>query len=142
MLPLLRLVYLDETEYWQEDIVKFAGRIAGVYLYNAHLQTFCCEITPSYEMHLVGYLTEHTVNDDIQMKMQEATDTGQVSYIHSRQVDHYQRIRRRTGYHDIDPFVIGRMPCSISLPGPWTRNHESAMAEALEMLSQNGYTTT
>ncbi|MEI7831651.1 MAG: hypothetical protein WCJ56_00410, partial [bacterium] len=89
-----------------------------------------------------GYLTEHTVNDDIQMKMQETTYTGQVSYIHSRQVDHYLRIRRRAGYHDIDPFVIGRMPCSIALPGPWPRNHESAIDEALEMLLQNGYTTT
>jgi hypothetical protein len=142
MQPKLRLVYLDETADWAPDIEHAAGCIAGLYVYDARLHVCCCEITPSYELHLAGYLTEHHVGDAVQVDMAQATDYGSVHYIHSWRVDGFVRARRRPGFRDIDPFVLGRMPCTLRLPGPWPLDRDLAISEALEMLSQHGYTTT
>ena len=105
MKPCLRLAYIEESEFWDKEILRSAGRIAALYLYDARLHVFCCEMTPSRELYLVGYLTEHHVEDDIQMKMVQVTEFGSVQYIHAWQVDGFTRIRRRPGFRDIDPFT-------------------------------------
>lgn len=138
----LRLAYIDETEYWARGIANAAGRIAGLYVYNANLRVYCCELTPSYELRLAGYLTQHWVDDDVQMQMVYATDAGNVCYVHCWQVDGFRRARRRPGFRDVDPFAQCGMPCTLPLPGPWPRDCDAAVEEALEMLSSNGYTTT
>ncbi len=142
MKPRLRLAYIDESEYWDAEILRTAGRIAALYLYDERRHVFCCEMTASHEMHLVGYLTEHHVDDTTQMAMVYATEFGSIHYIHAWQVDGLPRIRRRPGYRDIDPFVIGRMPCTIAMPGAVSRDHDQAMEEMLEYLQINGFTTT
>ena len=142
MRPKLRLSYLDESDGWADDILRAAGRVAGLYLYDANLRVCCCELTPSYELHLAGYLTEHHVSDDVQMEMLRATDAGSVCYVHFWQVDDFARARRRPGFRDVDPFAPGRLPCTLSLPGPWPRDRDAAVEEALAMLDQGGYTTT
>ncbi|MHB9130368.1 MAG: hypothetical protein ACYDBB_04655 [Armatimonadota bacterium] len=140
MRPDLRLAYLDETEHWAEEIVRSAGRIAGIYVYDARLRVHCCEITASYELHLACYLTEHHIGDAVQVEMLQATDAGSVRYFHSWRVDGFRRARRRPGFRDADHFVPGGMPCT--LPGPWPSDRDAAIAEALAMLTQCGYTTT
>lgn len=141
MRPKLRLAYFDETEYWAEDIVSHAGRVAGLYVYDANLRVFCCEMTPSREMHLAGYLTEHYIGDAMQMAMLQATEAGSIHYVHCWQVDGFHRIRRRPGFRDIDPFAV-TMPCTCALPGPWPRDRDAAITEAMEMLQICGFTTT
>jgi len=76
------------------------------------------------------------------MAMVEATEFGNVSYIHCWQIDGMSTIRRRPGFRDVDPFVTGRLPCTIALPGPFPRDHDDAIEEALEYLQANGFTTT
>lgn len=143
MKPQLRIAYIDETVDWAEEIRQAAGRIAGVYLYDLHIRTFCCELQPSYELRLLGYLTEREVDDDIQMAMLQVTEIGAVSYINTWVVDGFRRLRRRPHHRVIDPFLPEAMPCTIILPGPFSRNHDTAMEEALEMLTQyGGFTTT
>ena len=119
-----------------------AGRIAGLYLYDVRRHVFCCEMPPSYEMHLVGYLTEHHVSDAVQMAMLQATDAGSIHYFHCWQVDGFRRTRRRPGFRDIDPFGLGGTPCTIALPSPYPNDHDQAIAEALDALPQCGFTTT
>ena len=138
----LRLVYLDESDCWVTKVTRHAGRIAGLYLYDANLHVCCCEITPSYALHLVGYLAERTVSAAVQQQMQACTEQGHVSYLHCGQVAAFRRVRRRAGGRAIDPFVAGRMPCSIALLGPWPGDHDAALAEALEALTEDGCTTT
>jgi len=142
MKPRLRLAYIEESEFWDEEILRSAGRIAALYLYDERRHVFCCEMTPSHELYLVGYLTEHHVEDDIQMMMAQATEIGSVQYIHAWQVDGFTRIRRRPGFRDIDPFLIGRIPCTIAMPGAVSRDYDQAIAEMLEYLQLNGFTTT
>lgn len=137
----LRLAYIDETVDWDSSITAVTGRIATLYLYDAHQQTFCCEMTPSYACYLVGYLTERSIDDTLQMALQETTDVGQVSYIHCRQVDRLPRRRRRANL-TFEPFVAGCMPCTLAWPHPYPHDHETAIAAVLEVLTSNGYTTT
>ena len=142
MVPRLRLAYLDESADWAPDIIPVTGRIAGLYLYDAHQHVYCCEMTPSYALYLVGYLTERPVSETMQMLLLEATAEGQVSYMHAGRVDGFARLRRRPGRREIDPFVTGRMPCTITVPGPYARDHDQAVAAMLAFLGENGYTTT
>ena len=142
MAPLLRLAYLDETEYWDRKIRRAAGRIAGVYLYDKHLHVHCCELTPSYELSLIGYLTELPVTDSVQMAMAETVEFGSVTYVHVQEIDALPCRRRRPGWRDLDPFRIGRVSCTTNLPLPFKGDHDQVIADALEYLHANGVTTT
>lgn len=142
MQPKLRLAYIEVTDDWTDAITQASGRIAALYVYDIRLHVCCCEMTPSYEMTLAGFIAEHFVCDAMQAEMASATEVGEVCYIHCWRVDGFRRARRRPGYRDVDPFVPDRMSCTLSLPGPWPRDHDTAIAEALEMLTQGGYTTT
>jgi hypothetical protein len=51
ILPHFKIVVLDETEYWREEIVAKAGKIYGAYLFDANRHVNCCELTPSYELY-------------------------------------------------------------------------------------------
>lgn len=44
----------DDTQYWSSEIVKKVGKIYSVYLYNPEQYTYCCELTPSYELNFAG----------------------------------------------------------------------------------------
>jgi hypothetical protein len=142
MKPQLRVAYLEETQDWDTEIARAAGRIAGLYVYDTRLRVHCCEMTASYELSLAGYLTEHHVDDAVQMLMLQATDAGSISYVHCWQVDGFTAVRRRPGFRDIDPFVPGGLPCTLALPGPWPASRDDAIAEALTYLTQCGFTTT
>ena len=44
----LRLVVIDETKHWSDELQKACGAIKTVYLYDKGKHTFCSEIQPSY----------------------------------------------------------------------------------------------
>lgn len=52
--PKWRLFFRDETEYWPEIEAKGDLCVIAVYLFDANSHVYCCEMTPSYEMHEVG----------------------------------------------------------------------------------------
>lgn len=142
MRPKLRIAYMDETDGWTEEIASAAGRVAGVFVFDENRHVFCCEMTPSYELSLAGYLTEHHVCDKLQLELAQATDFGQVRYVHCWQVDDFRRVRRRPGFRDTDPFAPSGMPCTLALRGSRVTDHDAAVEEALEALSLGGFTTT
>lgn len=64
----LRIVALDETHFWSDEIRAKVGRIWGLYLYDANRQVHCCELTPSYELFAIrsavgGEISEETEED-------------------------------------------------------------------------------
>lgn len=142
MRPRLRLAYLNETDDWAPEVVEAAGRVAGVYVYDTTQRVHCCEWTASYALYLAGALSERHVGDGVQAAMGFVTEVGQVRYVHCWQVDALRRARRRPRYMDIDPFAAGTASCTAALPGPWPRDHDAAIEEALEVLTTRGYTTT
>lgn len=141
MKPLLRLAYPDESKCWDRKIRRAAGRIAGVYVYDKHWSVFCFEMMASYELYLIGYLTELPVNDRVQMAMEDSTMPGCITYVHTLEINMLP-CRRHTEYRTFNPFRIAGLACTTNLPGPFPHDHDQAIAEALEYLHANGITTT
>lgn len=62
----LKLVILDQTQNWRDDIVALAGgQIFQTYLFDADEQTYCCELTPSYELHPLYSTPVKYIKDDV-----------------------------------------------------------------------------
>ena len=85
------MVAIDETYAWSEDIVAKAGKIQQVYLYDERVVTFMCEMTPSYRLIPLYFLTEHRVDDDTHEVMM--AQPSEETYIHVRSVDAMKTIR-------------------------------------------------
>lgn len=56
-----KLVTLDETKDWRDDVQERAGKVFATYLYDENRVTHCCEITPSFELY---HLYSTPLNDD------------------------------------------------------------------------------
>lgn len=84
----LKLVAIDETQYWKDDIVAKTGKISQVFLYDERVHTHLCEVTPSYSLTSVGYfVTEKQVDDDTyEVLMTEGIDHDGI-YLHTYEVD-------------------------------------------------------
>lgn len=60
-----RVVELDESDGWNEDILKaVGGKITTVYLYDEGIKTHCCELTPSYYLIPLYHLTPNFPLED------------------------------------------------------------------------------
>jgi len=90
-----RIVLVEETEYWCDDLAKQAGKIYGVYLYDENRVVHCCELTGSYELNAleVAILNNETcpedVRDDIDAEWNSATEL--ISYFHTYTVDDWDK---------------------------------------------------
>ena len=99
-MPRIYGVVLDETEYWNEDIIQKADKIFGVYLYNPKEITHCCEITPSYELHFMGsFAQEYPENESEHEILYDDIITGDmntelVKYFHCKGIDKMPLIKR------------------------------------------------
>ena len=82
---MINLCYLDETEYFQNEIVMNTGKILGVYVYDTDVEVHCCEITPSYELHFAGYVAK-SCSEDMSEILREAYNDD-VMYRHCAYVD-------------------------------------------------------
>jgi len=91
--PNFKLAKFDETDGWDKDTKKIAKKIYGIYLYNENVVTHCCEITPSYEMHFLGSVTEEAPDDDTEREdfLDEIDvadlNTDLISYFHCSTVN-------------------------------------------------------
>jgi hypothetical protein len=91
--PKFKVVKIDETKNWREDIVEKSGKIFGIYLYDESRQTRCCEITPSYEMHFLNSMSENHIEDEEEREIlfDEISEgdihTERVSYFHVSSID-------------------------------------------------------
>lgn len=79
----MRLCAIEETGFWSKDVQKRAGRLFAVYVYDETRVTHCCEITPSFELNLIGTVSTEPMDDELW----EDINTGdrqneQVRYVH------------------------------------------------------------
>lgn len=83
-----RLVAIDETKHWREDIAVACGKIFGVYMYNKNEHTYLCELAPSYTLIPLYSYSEKEITDAIAEELMAGnflcTD---VTYVHVTQVD-------------------------------------------------------
>ncbi len=71
--PRFRVARIEETQHYTDPkLTNAAGKIYAIFLYDQSRQTFCCELTPSYELHYIDTVTEERVEDEIYDQIQEA----------------------------------------------------------------------
>ena len=85
----IRVVAIDEN-YWTEEIAKACGNIQCVYIYDASVQIRLCEVTPSYELIPLYYITENEISDELHSQMMN--EDMDVMYVHCYQVDKMESI--------------------------------------------------
>lgn len=84
----LRLIVLDESKHWKDDIQKACGKIKTVYMYDANQHTYCCEIFPSYSLIPLYSFAENEISDEMEEQlMQGDTENSEPRYFHVRFID-------------------------------------------------------
>lgn len=71
-----RLVALDTTEYWSDEIKTAAGRIIEVFVVNANLHTHICSLSPSLWLDPVDFWTKNDIDDDVWSDIQQWASDG------------------------------------------------------------------
>lgn len=95
--PNIKLVAIEETGHWADEIAAVVGRVFGIYAYDERICTHLCSITPSYWLWFVENVFEKHFEDESpelqQIDVQSMTDLM------------YENGGERGGYydcHDID----------------------------------------
>jgi hypothetical protein len=121
----VRVLVLDETKNWCEDIVHRANRIFGIYLYDPDKQTHCCEFTPSYELTFVGSVPEKIPKDAYagEAFLDEIADGDNqcepIEYIHCNTIDQMPEI-------EAGEFKAGTYSLTHLNDGEWEDMDEAA----------------
>ena len=91
-----RIVLIDETEYWNPDIVRKAGKIHGVYIYDENMRVHCCEFTPSYFLEPLYAITEHEVTVEVYDDILEGFADTNAGCMHCSDVEKLEIIKQPT----------------------------------------------
>lgn len=91
----IRLVALDRTRDYSEEIQRRAGpRIWDFFWYDSGSATYCCEITPSRELHYLSSAGEAEYTDDDELReeifellLDANCEQEEVCYMHCRAAD-------------------------------------------------------
>lgn len=62
---LFKVIALDETKHWKDDIASLCGKIETVYLYDAGVVTYPCSLTACYALTPLYYITENETDDSM-----------------------------------------------------------------------------
>ena len=86
-----KLVAIDETTHWREDIATACGKIVGVYMYNKNEHTFLCELAPSYSLiHLYSF-AEREISDAIEEELMNGDSlSNDATYVHVSLIEQMQ----------------------------------------------------
>lgn len=93
--PDFRLLLVDETEHWCEDIRNRAGRLFGVYIFDFNRHVHLCDISPSYECFFITTVFSNDIKDNIEYEnlfdtIEEANREERVTYFNCRDIKKYQ----------------------------------------------------
>jgi hypothetical protein len=103
--PDIRIFVDNQTEYWHEDIVKQAGKILAIYVYDATVQTHLCSFTPSYWCTQVETIIENEVESDLHSVIDSEYITDYFSKPHnSIPINHIVDIEDFPGYDDREEY--------------------------------------
>ena len=92
----IRVIAIDETRFWKKEIQDACGKIETVYMYDSSVTTNLCEITPSYELTPLYYVTEKEISDELfdSMRSEEMNEI----YMHCNVVDELESISSSQGF--------------------------------------------
>lgn len=130
--PHICVVKIDETECWDDSpgsLREKAGKIFGVYIYDANKHVHCAELTPSYELYFVESQPLNVPEDEYERDAfyedLVATDASEsVYYMHVSTVDRMPEVPEN------GPLQAGRF--ILSSQEPWGETSDEAIEEALE----------
>jgi len=94
----IRVVAIDETRHWKDEIQALCGNIKTVYVYDASVETFCAEITPSYYLTPLYYVIENEVSDEVRDMVNENLVNEEPIYIHCRVVDKLESVPTKNNF--------------------------------------------
>jgi hypothetical protein len=79
----LRLILLDETKGWREDIQKACGKILTPYMYDENQHTYLCEGRPSFTLYPLPSFAENEISDEMHENLMDGDAENQESiYMH------------------------------------------------------------
>jgi hypothetical protein len=85
--PDIRIVPIDESEYWNEKSLKKAGKIANVYIFDANVGTHLCSLIPSYWLRYIDFITEKFIENDNDWEyIHDAIATSEQSNYYGRSI--------------------------------------------------------
>ena len=138
----IRILKLDETRHWRDDIRAVARTIFGVYLYDPGLRVHCCELTPSHELHYMGsVISGSPAYDALDEEAREAFYTTLMEGSNESESHSYMHVWRVRGLPELtraDALGIGH----ASLGDFDGDTDDEAMEAATEYVRGNGYTDT
>ena len=85
----LKVVKIEETQFWKPAIANKAGKLFGVYIFDSTQSTHCCEIRASYYLRFMYTFTEEFVDDKTNEEIQNVDfmNGNQDIYIHCGDMD-------------------------------------------------------
>ncbi len=147
------LLKVNESQYWSEDIRCRVKCIWGVYVLDPHWRVYCCELTPSYELHRLNSQVEfldgtpQEIIEEVEEEILEAERfDAPVIYVHCHTIDRAERFSQgwfpkgSMGIHTMAGFGSG-FQVDPNDPAERRRNeqkHDYAIEEALEYCHMNG----
>lgn len=97
--PRFKLVKIDETDQWDEDLVKACGgKIFGIYLYNENEVTHLCELPTSYYLHFLYNNPMNIVDPDTENDIDEILMEGENIYHSTSFIDNMDN---KNTYEDV-----------------------------------------
>ena len=82
----LKLVVIDQTEAWSDEIVKKAGKLSAVCLYDERVETHLMDLSPSYHLTPLYTITENQLDDETHEEIVMNDDLSPF-YLYCRGVD-------------------------------------------------------
>lgn len=67
----IRIVALDETYGWQENIQKACGKIRTIYFFDASQVTYCCSPVPCYLLYPLFSEAENEITEEMEEELRE-----------------------------------------------------------------------
>jgi hypothetical protein len=94
-------IKIDQTKQWNSKFVATIGkdaRIIATFVFDHNSATHCCELTPSYELHLAGteFTTSRELSDAEREEIEDRVRVGEsecddVEYHHCSSIDDKKR---------------------------------------------------
>lgn len=85
--PDFRVVQIEETRFWDEEIVEEAGRIWGVWYFDAQRGVHTASLSRSFELFRLDTTTLHRVCDDTHSRIMNHQWEPEIQYISTFEVD-------------------------------------------------------
>lgn len=108
-------IKIDQTQHWNKKFLATIGpdaKIIATYVFDHNSVTHCCELTPSYELHLAGteFNTSSELSDEEREEIEDKIMTAEadcedVEYHHCSSIDNKQRSKPVRQFEDCEDDV-------------------------------------